>query len=61
MIMPSVLGDHGGLNLGTLFVELGITLLFSSLFISSIGFGLSRMPVVAKNHPMLEESKHLHQ
>ena len=58
--MPAVLGNHGGLNLGTLFVELGMTMLFASLFVGSIAYGLTKLPLVALNHPMLEESKHHH-
>ncbi len=60
MMMPGTLGNHGGFNLGFFFVELGMTMLFSSLFIGSLVYGLSRLPLIAKNHPYLQESKHHH-
>lgn len=58
MMMPPTLHENGGLDLGTLFVELGMTLVFAGLFVYTLMFGLSQRPVLAKNHPLLEESLH---
>jgi hypothetical protein len=60
MIMPGILNEHGGFNLGNLFVELGIFLMFLSLFVGTVMFGLSKANLIAKNHPMLDESIHHH-
>ena len=60
MIMPGILNEHGGFNLGNLFVELGIFMMFLSLFIATIMYGLSKANLIAKNHPMLDESIHHH-
>ena len=61
MIMPGVLKDHGGLNFGTFFVEGGIVLVYVGLFGYVVLQSLSKIPLIAKNHPMLEESIHFHQ
>lgn len=60
MIMPGTVGNHGGFNLGFILVEIGMLLVFASIFIGSIAYGLGRLPLIAKNHPFLEESKHHH-
>ena len=60
MIAPGVLKEHGGLSLGTLFLDFGITLMYVGLFAICIMFGLSRLPLVPKNHPMMGESLHHH-
>jgi len=60
MMYPGVIQEHGGLNLGSLFVELGIFLMFLGVFIMAIMKGLSKAPMIAKNHPMLEESINHH-
>lgn len=61
MIMPGVLQEHGGLNFGTLFLELGLLLVYVGLFGFVVLRSLSKIPLIAKNHPMLEESIHFHQ
>lgn len=61
MIMPGVLKEHGGLNLGTLFLELGLVLVYVGLFGFVVLQSLSKIPLIAKNDPMLEESIHFHQ
>ncbi len=60
MIMPGVLNEHGGFNIGNLFVELGIFLMFLSLFAGVVMYGLSKANLIAKNHPMLDESINHH-
>lgn len=60
MIMPGTLHENGGLDLGTIFVELGMTMIYASVFIYAVWYGLSKRPLIAKNHPMLDESIHHH-
>ena len=60
MITPGTLGEHGGMNVGMLFVELGTTLIFTAIFLWSVLTGLSKAPLYAKNHPMLQESINHH-
>jgi hypothetical protein len=58
MITPPILGQSGGLDATFLFVEVGITLIFASVFLFTILTALAKVGLVAKNHPMLEESEH---
>lgn len=58
MITPPILGQSGGLDATFLFVEVGITLIFASIFLFTILTALSKVGLVAKNHPMLQESEH---
>ncbi len=60
MIAPGMLKDQGGLDLGTMFLELGMTVVFTSVFLGVTLWGLSKRGIVAKNHPFLEESIHHH-
>lgn len=61
MVMPGVLKEHGGLNFGTLFLELGVALMYIAGFGLVVLTALSKMPLIAKNDPMIEESIHFHQ
>ena len=58
MITPPILGQDGGLDVKFLFVELGMTMIFASVFLFTILTALSKVGLVAKNHPMLRESEH---
>ena len=60
LIYPGVMKNLGGIDLGFFFLEVGFGLLFAGAFIYMYLTGLSKAPVVAENHPFLEESKHLH-
>lgn len=60
MVTPGTLGEHGGMNIGMLFVELGTTLVFAAIFLYAVLTGLSKAPLIAKNHPMLQESINHH-
>lgn len=60
MMAPGVLKEHGGLNLGMIFLEGGIALVFVGTFIFSILAGLSSVGLIPKNHPFIEESIHHH-
>ena len=54
MVTPGVLKENGGIG----FLEIGILMIFLSAFLYVILNGLKKLPLVAKNHPMLEESLH---
>ncbi len=56
MITPGTLKENGTLGL----IELGTALVYASAFLVVVFNGLSKIPLIAKNHPMLEESKHHH-
>jgi hypothetical protein len=56
MITPGVMKEHGGLG----FIEIGTGLVFMAVFLLVVLNSLSKMPLVGKNHPMLEESLHHH-
>jgi hypothetical protein len=54
MIMPGVVGPHGGYGL----VEFGMLTAFSCAFIYVISDELTKASLVAKNHPFLTEALH---
>ena len=54
MVTPGVLRENGGFG----FLEIGILMIFLSAFLYVVLNGLKKLPLVAKNHPMLEESLH---
>jgi hypothetical protein len=54
MIMPGAVGEHGGFGL----IEFGLIGVFAGVFMLVVGTTLSKAPLIAKNHPMLEESLH---
>jgi len=56
MITPGTLGENGGLGL----LEVGMAVLFASIFIFVVMQSLAKAPLVARKHPMLEESLHHH-
>ncbi len=56
MITPGTLGENGGFG----FMELGIMFIYAGCFIFVVLNQLSKVPLVAKNHPMLKESLHHH-
>jgi hypothetical protein len=56
MITPGTLAEHGALG----FLELGTTLIYLSAFLFVVLTSLAKAPLIAKNHPMLEESIHHH-
>lgn len=56
MITPGTMQFDGGFG----FIEIGATLMFLGAFLWVILTYLSKTPLVAKNHPMLEESLHHH-
>ncbi|MDZ7646311.1 MAG: hypothetical protein U5K54_03500 [Cytophagales bacterium] len=56
MVTPGVMQHDGGLGL----LEVGLALIFFALFLFVTLSALSKMPLVAKNHPMMEESLNHH-
>lgn len=56
MITPGALKEFGGFG----FMEIGTIMVFASLFAFLALRNLAKYPLVAKNHPMLEESLHHH-
>lgn len=55
---PPVLGQHGGLDGIFLFMELGLGMVFVGVFLFMVLTALSKLNLIAKNHPMIEESVH---
>ncbi|MBW3468940.1 quinol:cytochrome C oxidoreductase [Arthrospiribacter ruber] len=56
MVQPGTLGQNGGFGL----MEIGMFLLYGSAVALVVLSNLAKRPLVAKNHPMLEESYHHH-
>ena len=56
MVLPGTMHEDGGLG----FVEIGMFLMFLGVFIMTILRSLSKAPLETKNHPMYDESVHLH-
>lgn len=56
MITPGVMQEKGGIG----FLEIGMTLIFAAAFLFVVLSSLAKMPLVAKNDPLLEESLHHH-
>lgn len=54
MITPGVMKTEGGFG----FLEIGMAMVFFAAFIYVMLNSLSKVPLYAKNHPMLEESLH---
>lgn len=54
MVMPGTVKGNGGWG----FVEFGSVLFFACLFVFVVSKAIASSPLVAKNHPMLEESLH---
>lgn len=56
MVTPGVMQFGGGVGL----VEIGLFLVYGAAFVFITLNALSKAPLVAKNHPMMEESLHHH-
>ncbi len=54
MVTPGTLGVNGGFG----FLEIGLIMIYISAFLFVILGSLAKAPLVAKNHPMLQESLH---
>ncbi len=60
MMTPPMLHNDGGFDYKFFFLEVGITMVFLGIFLYVILTGLSKAGLIAKNHPMIEESIHHH-
>ncbi len=56
LVAPGTLNTHGHIG----FVEIGMGLGFAGLMIYIVLNALTKAPLEVKNHPFLDESKHLH-
>ena len=56
MITPGVMKEDGGFG----FMEIGMAMIFLGAFLYVTLNNLSKVPLFAKNHPMLQESLHHH-
>lgn len=56
LIAPPILGENGAIGL----MEVGLFMMFAAAFLFVAFNTLSKASLVAKNHPMLEESLHYH-
>ncbi len=54
MITPGTLKENGGFG----FLEIGLAMMYLAIFIYVVANTLSKAPLIAKNHPMLQESLH---
>jgi hypothetical protein len=56
MVTPGVLQHDGGIG----FIEIGVALVFLAAYLLVVLTSLSKIPLIGRNHPMLEESLHHH-
>ncbi len=56
MVTPGVMKTEGGVG----FLEIGMTLMFAAAFLFVVLSALSRVPLLAKHDPLMEESLHHH-
>ncbi|SMG48914.1 hypothetical protein SAMN05661096_03548 [Marivirga sericea] len=56
MVTPGVMKENGGFGL----LEIGMAIVFGVAFLFVALTGLSKYPLVAKNHPMIKEAEHHH-
>ncbi len=54
LVTPGVMGEYGSFGM----VEAGLFLVFASIFVFWILNTLTKAPLMPKNHPYLDESKH---
>jgi uncharacterized membrane protein len=56
MITPGVMKFEGGIG----FIEIGMAMIFLAAFVWVFKSNLAKYPLIAKNHPTLQESLHHH-
>ncbi len=56
LITPGTMGEHGSIG----FMEVGLFMAFAGVFTFFILNTLTKAPLMPKNHPYLDESKHHH-
>jgi uncharacterized membrane protein YedE/YeeE len=60
MLTPPMLHNDGVFDYKFFFLEIGITMVFLGMFLYAVLTGLSKAGLIAKNHPMIQESVHHH-
>tara|TARA_R110001592_G_scaffold52689_2_gene161658 strand:- start:10280 stop:11488 length:1209 start_codon:yes stop_codon:yes gene_type:complete len=56
MVLPGTMHNHGGLGA----IEIGMFLMFLGAFLMVTLRSIAKAPLMTKNHPMYDESVHLH-
>ena len=56
MMTPGIMHGNGGVG----FLEIGLTMVFAAFFLFVVLGSLAKSPLVAKNHPLMEESMNHH-
>lgn len=56
MITPGVMKENGGIG----FMEIGVALIFAAVYLLVTLGALAKVPLIGRNHPMLQESLHHH-
>ncbi len=56
MVTPGVMQEQGGIG----FLEIGLALVFLAAYLLVVLGSLAKVPLVGRNHPMLQESLHHH-
>jgi hypothetical protein len=56
MVTPGVMQENGGVG----FLEIGVGLIFMAAYLLVVLGSLAKVPLIGKNHPMLQESLHHH-
>jgi hypothetical protein len=56
IVTPGVLNFAGSIG----FMEIGVAFIFAALYLLVVLNALSKVPLIGKNHPMLQESLHHH-
>lgn len=56
MVTPGVMQHNGGVGL----LEIGLAMIFLASYLLVVLGGLAKVPLIGKNHPMLQESLHHH-
>jgi len=54
LVTPGTLGEYGKIG----FLEIGLFMVFAGIFTYWVLNTLTKAPLMPKNHPYLEESKH---
>jgi hypothetical protein len=56
MVTPGVMQQNGGIG----FIEIGLAMVFMAAYLLVVLSSLAKVPLVGKNHPMLQESLNHH-
>lgn len=56
MVTPGIMQEQGGVG----FLEIGVALIFMAVYLLVVLSSLAKVPLIGKNHPMLQESLNHH-